>query len=400
MRASEAQSGLGRSTTLRGLYDGLPAIGVQPVWVQIAAPRSRALGLAGAAVKWVWAAVRGRPLPLQSLLALQGVLPRHGLPPDPSAIIYVDGVRLAHLGPQLKARYGGRLVIDFDDLLSRRVARMRRRKEAVSFGAFADRLPKAVVSLGGALAPALYGLETRLLRSAELRAASEADAIVFASPFEARLFGRLHTRLRPGTDTRKLILGPWVRNARLSPAQIRARAPPATLRFILIGSDILEQNRVAIEGLLDLAAKGLLAAPAHIYGRMTRSYAHQPGVVFEGFAETFKEVYQPGSILLIPRSVRGGIKTKILEAFERGVPTLAAASAMEGFDRDYPWRADGAALEILTSDADALRAGYQAAAARGLEICNALFSASRYWAEVDGYVNGPQRARKPDESFQ
>lgn len=402
MRPQEPQKGLGRSKTLYALYRGLYSIGCRPAWLRLTPGKFRLMGLALASVRWVGSLLVGRPLPLQSLIALQCVFPKEASASDNRAIVYIDGVRLAYLVPDLRLAIGGRIIVDFDDLMSRRVARMRRAGSELSFGAFASMLPPFAASAIRAAAPLhrwLYGVEKRLLRASEIRAAEEADAIAFTSPFEARLFSRLLRRYRPELRPQYLVLGPSVGEPLVAAdADAVGRASP-DIRFIFVGSDILEQNRIAIAGIRDLAAKGRLAAPVHIYGKMTQAYEDIPGVCFEGYIEDVADAYAPGAILLIPKSTRGGIKSKILEAFEHGTPTIATPSAVEGFDPTYPWRLDDERLGQLVGDLKALRAGYAAAVAAGSEICRRQFSADRYWSELRGYVEAPGRRLSPSEDF-
>jgi hypothetical protein len=48
-------------------------------------------------------------------------------------------------------------------------------------------------------------------------------------------------------------------------------------------------------------------------------------------------VYAPGSVLVTPSFLRGGIKTKVLEAFAHGVPVVGNSVTFEGLDLpDYP----------------------------------------------------------------
>jgi hypothetical protein len=50
-------------------------------------------------------------------------------------------------------------------------------------------------------------------------------------------------------------------------------------------------------------------------------------------------VYAPGSVLLVPAVLPGGIKTKILEAFSFGCAVLGNPVAFEGLDiPNYPLR--------------------------------------------------------------
>ena len=398
MRREDAPEGLGRHKTLKGLKNGLPNVGCRSHWLSLRAPSNRLLAFVLGATRWIRAALCGRILPLQSVLALQG---RFETSPflatlagingrgASSPVIYVDGVRLAQPGVAMWRRVGGRLIIDFDDLMSRRVARMARNHEDISFGAFAAAVPGHIQTFIRALGPLraiLLGWEKRLLRQAELEAARTADAIAFTSAYESRLFRRFQRRHASEADPVYLVLGPSTRHIKNRASDILRRQPPTDVRFIFVGSDVLEQNRVAIQEIVDLARDGALAAPAYIYGRMTRKYEPPDNVVFCGFAETLAQVYQPGSILLLARSVRGGIKSKVLEACEHGVPTVGVSSALEGFEGAYPWRVDGAALRRLVGDASELRRGYHAAVAAGVAICAARFSSRRYWEVVSSYV--------------
>lgn len=399
MRREDTPASFGRQKALRTVKEGLPGIGCRPHWVTLRQPRNRLWALAIGITRWTWRALSGRVLPLQSILALQGrvgPLPSglascvNGHADARSAVVYVDTVRLAHCGEAIRSETGSRLVIDFDDLLSRRIARMMRRREELSFGAFSALVPSAVSGLIGRLGPLkakLLSLEKYLVRRAEIRAAETADALVFASPYEAKLFQRFLRRHASNAKPRYLILG-HIFKPTDSPGTITRRLPPDGLRFIFIGSDLIEQNRVAIQAIVDLANEGALAVPAFIYGRMTRSYGPSGNAVFCGFAESLSLVYQPGSILLLAQSVRGGIKSKVLEAFEHNIPTIGTDSALEGFEGSYPWRLDDVSLRRIVANESELRRSYQKAVAAGVEICARQFSSQRHWDELKDYVDG------------
>jgi hypothetical protein len=385
----------GRQNALKALKGGLSNIGCSPYWITLHVPSNRLLAFALGAARWIRSASRGNVLPLQSIVALQGHV--GALPPSlahgsaassSSTIIYVDGVRLAQHGRALRARVGGRLLIDFDDLMSRRVARMLRNHEEVSFGGFVRFVPQSVQMLVqkiGPLRTLLLGFEKRLLRRAELEAALTADAIGFASAHEAKLFRRFQRRYASRANPDYLVLGPSTRQMGEAAADILRQRPPQELRFIFIGSDSQQQNRITIQAIVDLARDNALALPVYIYGRMTRNYEQADNVMFCGFSETLSQVYRPGSILLMARSVRGGIKSKVIEAFEHGVPTIGTSSALEGFGGAYPWRVDGTALRQLVGDISSLREGYHEAVASGISICRAQFSSRRYWRVLSSY---------------
>jgi hypothetical protein len=387
----------GRQNALKAMKDGLSKIGCRPYWHTLHVPSNRLLAFALGAFRWIGSTIRGKVLPLQCIVALQGrvgAIPHsindaHGdQQARSSTIIYVDGVRLAQHGRALRNRVGGRLLIDFDDLMSRRVSRMLRNGEDVSFGGFVRFVPQSVqmvVQKIGPLRTTLLGLEKRLLRRAELDAALSADAIGFASAYEAALFGRFQRRYAPKADPQYLVLGPSTRHMGELVGDTAHRQPPRDLRFVFIGSDSQQQNRITIQAIVELARANALALPVYIYGKMTRDYEQLDNVMFCGFSEALAQVYRPGSILLMARSVRGGIKSKIIEAFEYGIPTVGTSSALEGFEGVYPWRVDGAALRQLVGDASRLREGYLEALASGISICKAQFSSRRYWRVLSSY---------------
>ena len=398
MRRDDAPKSFGRQKVLSALVEELPAIGCAPHWITVRQFKSRALGLVLGSLRWIGRLLSGNALPLQSILALQG---RVELPDvltaradgsvTPLPVVYIDGIRLACYGDEIKRKVQGRLVIDFDDLMSRRVGRMLRNSEALSFGAFSSLIPGSAQKIVQRLEPLqrmLLRWEKHLLRRAEIRAARTADAIVFASPYESRLFQRFLRRFAPAPKAKFLIYGPSTAAApSIAPAIIESRPAPENLRFIFIGSDTLEQNRVAIQELVELSRDGALALPTYIYGRMTRTYEQSGNLVFCGFAESLEQVYRPGSILLLARSVRGGIKTKILEAFEHGVPTIGTSSAFEGFEGEYPWRVDEPRLRQLVGDPAALRETYQKAVSVGSEIFLRQFSRQHYTRALSDYVH-------------
>jgi glycosyltransferase involved in cell wall biosynthesis len=397
MRREDAPTSVGRQKVLRTLVQELPGIGCSARWVTVRQQRARVAGLVLGSLRWMGRLLSGNVLPLQSILALQGrvVLPEFlsagSSDTLPSPIVYIDGIRLAYCGDGIRRKVRGRLVVDFDDLMSRRVGRILRNNEALSFGAFASLMPASVQKVVQRLKPfqrMLLRWEKHLLRRSEMRAAGTADAIVFASSYESKLFQRFLRRFSSPPTAKFLVIGPSALGTSVSPAIIERRSAPDNLRFVFIGSDMLEQNRVAIQALVQLSREGALAFPTYIYGRMTRTYGPTGNAAFCGFAETLAQVYQPGSILLLPRSVRGGIKTKILEAFDHGVPTIGTYAAFEGFDGTYPWCVDEQRLRQLVSDPVALRETYQKAVAAGSEICQQQFSRHRYARVLSDYVHG------------
>ena len=254
MRHEDAPPGLGRHKTLKGIKDGLPSIGCCPYWLTLRVPANRLLAFTLGAVRWIGLSMSGHILPIQAILALQGHVekPSHlcagsrlldASPP----IIYVDGVRLAQHGVAVRTRIGGKLLIDFDDLISRRVARMLRDREDIAFGAFIGFVPGFVKLFLQILGPArtvLLRWEKTLLRRTELEAARTADAIAFASTYEAKLFQRFQRRHAPEANPKYLILGPSTRDLGEVACNNLQQQPPQDLRFIF--EDPMPCHKIAL----------------------------------------------------------------------------------------------------------------------------------------------------------
>ena len=172
-----------------------------------------------------------------------------------------------------------------------------------------------------------------------------------------------------------------------SPPAVAAVNPPKDTppaRFVFIGSDNFIHNRAAIDFLLDIWRKFRPPLDLHIYGRQSRNGVAVENVHWHGFVEDLAEVYQPGSIALAPAMDRGGIKTKVLEAWAWGCPVLCNEAAVEGLAiGDYPFTLPQAAWPgILTAPQDHDWAG---AARLGHAFVRDTCSAERFeraWQEI------------------
>lgn len=272
--------------------------------------------------------LRGRPVPLQALLfhdpgaarELEAEVRR--MRPD---AVYFDGVRSGSLAMNLRARLPGvRIVCDFDDLMSRRMEMLAESKQPISMGYLKKLVPAWVQRhvLDGLVARGVQAYEWRALRSLERRIASASDAVVLVSSFDAS-----HARQQmPGATV--AVIPPYMASPVPVEALVRAE------RFVFIGSDSLLQNRQAIEYLVELWARVRPATPLHVFGKQSRTYAAVPGVTFEGFVADLAQAYRPGSVLLAPSFLSGGVKTKVLEAMSFGVVPLGTEITFEGIDAD------------------------------------------------------------------
>ena len=286
---------------------------------------------AGALLIWMASLWRGRPLPLQCVL--------YASPRQCNAIaariaeqacdtVYLDTVRCQQLLRTLRRRMPGlHIVTDFDDLMSRRARYLFRNRLPFATGHVGRHLPKWLRLLPEKLmACPIAAYEALTLPAAEDEVIAASDATILVSPAD-----RDRLRLRIPVDTVHAI-----------PPAVTAVRPPrddiAPGRCVFIGSDNFIHNRAAIDFLLGTWRKFRPPLDLHVYGRQGRNDLAAEGVHWHGFVEDLAEVYQPGSIALAPAMDRGGIKTKVLEAWAWGCPVLCNQAAMEGLAiENYPF---------------------------------------------------------------
>jgi hypothetical protein len=245
--------------------------------------------------------------------------------PADTDVVYLDGIRTIDIVRRLRQRLPNvRVVVDLDDLMSRRMEELLAVGEGFSGGYLADRMPPWARSLGG---PGLL-YERNALRRWERRLCDLADELILLSPVEASIL-----RARVPAPRRASIRA-------VPPAEEPvngAHALRLPLRYVFIGTDALTQNRLTLQYLLDLWRRMAPSAPLHIYGRMVRSWPAVPNVFFRGHVQDLADVYDAHSILVSPAFLRGGIKTKVLEAFAWGTPVLGNATTFEAMALpDYP----------------------------------------------------------------
>ena len=278
----------------------------------------------------LWAAVSSliarRPLPMQTLLfhddstlhrlidAVERLRP---------VAVYFDGVRSGACIPALRKRFPSlRIVCDFDDLMSRRTGLLAEGGHPISMGYLSSRVPHWAKQhvLDGSIARLVLSYERRALENLESRIQRGADAIVLVSSVDAA-----HFALRePGAKI--AVIPPVIGdNGTLIPC-VKIE------RFIFIGTDSLLQNRESIEFLVDLWGRVQPAIRLEIFGKQTRSYPPTAGVEFKGFVDRVADAYMPGSVLLAPAFIGGGVKTKVLEAMSFGVTPIGTAATFEGID--------------------------------------------------------------------
>ena len=289
--------------------------------------------LVSTGLAWFGALATGSALPLQCALFANRRDHRRLLSqiPKDAEAIYLDGVRsYSFLRLLRRERPDAHIVVDFDDLMSRRMALLLETHQSLSPGYLTKRLPpflqRLMVSQGVGRLVVLF--ERGALIGVERRVAALADTIVLLSSEDARVFAAQLER-------------PYRANIEVIPPPSPRVAVKNTLttpsRFVFIGSDALTQNRLTIEYLIDLWRRHAIETPLVLVGLRASTGSLPPNVTSTGYVETIADVYDGASVLLTPSLIGGGIKTKVLEAFDFGAPVIGNALTFESMDLEgYP----------------------------------------------------------------
>ncbi|ELW9447900.1 glycosyltransferase family 4 protein [Burkholderia cenocepacia] len=337
----------------------------------------------GAAVRVGWSVLRGAPCALQVAMfshprkrtALLRAVER--IKPD---VIYFDGIRLVDYAILVRRSVPGcRIIVDFDDLMSRRANILREQDFPLSAGYLEKSIPGPFVRLANArlVRNAFLGYEAFALKRQERAAIDSSHAVTLVSTEDAQ---SLRRSLTNDEAVKTHVIAPPMH------ALVPMRRPTAPFRFVFIGSDRQLQNRLAIEYLVALWARIRPATPLVIYGRMVGRYAPVPNVEFAGFAPTQADVYTGCSIALCPAFLRGGIKSKVLEAVSYGCVPVGNEAAFEGLGfHDEALAMSDARLERFVADPAADLDRVVAAATRFAAYCEQHFSMpvfDRRWREL------------------
>ena len=344
-----------------------------------------------AALGTIFAALRsllsGSPPSLQCLLFcdesnLKEI--RQHIQSNPPDALYCDGVRtfflLKHLG---ELRNQMRIIVDLDDLMSRRMQSLGTAEASLSLGYLHDRVPSW---LGKALAlGSVSRMVARYEHAALLRVEDQvgrwADAVVLISKVEGAVLEERYRKL--GAKAKVHVIPP--------PKEVVTPPQPYTefSRFVFIGTDSLPQNRSSIQFILDLWRSTQPAAEIHLFGRMVHDWPSVPGVIFRGYVQSLDDVYVQGAVLFAPGELRGGIKTKVVEAFAHGCAVVGNEITFEGLQvPDYPLlTASNEELVRVVSFPSSYLRQMKEAASLGQSYVKTYFSQEHFaenWQEVLG----------------
>jgi len=292
--------------------------------------------------------VRGPRLPLQCALFASRTDHERILAAIPHGVsaVYLDGVRSYPLLVYLRRmRPDLRVVVDLDDLMSRRMDLLLQSGQPLSPGYLTKHLPGAIMRLVMSkwFGYLIVRYEKTTLRAVEQAMAQLADTLVLLSSEDARMLRKLCDG-RPIRATIEVI-----------PPGVDAVTPPQSLvtpiRFVFIGSDALTQNRLTIDYLVELWRRHAISTPLVFFGLRSRALDLPANVSVAGYVDSISQVYDGKSVLLTPSMIGGGVKTKVLEAFAHGAPVIANPLTFESMPIvDYPLSISDETrlLEILT----------------------------------------------------
>lgn len=271
--------------------------------------------------------LKGRPLPLQcALFSGTKDLAKQVLETQPDLIV-LDSIRQIELLSHIRRRDPGiPVVLDMDDLMSRRFALLIENSFLPSLGEYSKKLPRVFAHIlkSKGIATVIMSYERRALEHAEAIATNLSNKVVLVSMKEAELVRAAYPEVK---DRIHSITPPVIIPENVVPFSPQGK----DLKFAFIGSDKMVQNATAIDELLKLWASEKPKQELLLYGKLTRTYDELPkNVVLCGFVDRISDVYDGRTVLFAPTRLAGGVKTKFLEAFAYGAPVIGSELTFEG----------------------------------------------------------------------
>lgn len=277
--------------------------------------------------KLILSVLQGRPLPMQ--IAAFSCIPRtlQDFYNDPSLFVF-DGVRLLEYQLEVRKVFPSALIIvDMDDLMSRRYETIAKTGVQPSLGNFRYAFPKIFGTLlrNSLISRAISHYENYSMQYAEELSLLAADRVVLVSKIEGNILAARHPQLAHKIT----VIPPAVQ----IPKIIKPfRVSPKKLRFCFVGSDVVAQNASAIDELLRVWRSMNIPSELIIVGKQFRDYDLPSKVSLVGFIDDLLDIYDGRTVLFCPTIVRGGVKTKVLEAFAYAAPVIGSELAYEGID--------------------------------------------------------------------
>jgi hypothetical protein len=315
--------------------------------------------------RWLKGLIVGPMLPFQCALFQNSADHRRlmaAIPPHAVAV-YLDGVRCYSFLVRLRReRPDLHIVVDFDDLMSRRMALLLEAGQSLSLGYLTQKLPSLLqrIVMSPLVGRNIVRYERVALAGIEKKVADLADRVVLLSSEDARVFEAALPATRRAIVT---VVPP--------PSQPAAAAAPfsSPKRFVFIGSETQTQNRLTMTYLTELWRVHRVATPLVLVGYRWKASLLPENVASAGYVEDIADIYDGRSVLITPSFIGGGVKTKVLEAFAHGAAVIGNPLTFEAMEiGDYPLNiADEDRLVDLVSHPERHADLFAAAAAAGAD---------------------------------
>lgn len=292
----------------------------------------------------------------------------HEFGPD---VVVVDMLRLWSYARQLATRR----VLDIDDLLSLRYQRQLSSGASDVLGTFKARLPAVAGWAATVFATRLLAMESKRLALLEHDVTASAASVLFVSGLEAQ-------RHRRSSGAMNLYTAPP-----MSADVNDVRRPPVTrgngfLRFAFLGNLKAPQNlqalRYVVQTLLPVLDDAGIDYELDVIGsidpKVTEELSH-PSITFHGFVDDLSGALRDTDLHLAPILSGSGVKTKIVDAFAFGVPTLTTSLGLEGLE------VEGRDVALVFDTPEHFLALVQAVSADPEVLQNVASNASAYVSE-------------------
>jgi hypothetical protein len=295
-------------------------------------------------------------------------------------VIYFDSIRLVDYVELVRRCLPSSYIIcDFDDLMSRRAATLRTSDYQLSAGYLSKSIPNVAIKIISSklCRNTILRYEERALKRQERLALTCSDAVTLVSSTDAQVL----TAAMPEATKRKVhVIAPPIDS-------VKVISPPRDpIRFVFIGADSQLQNRLTIRYLVATWKRLNIGSQLVIYGHLSGQYEPVQNVLFAGFARKLSDVYTRNSVALCPSFLRGGIKSKVLEAISYGCVPVGNDGAFEGLNfRDDALAMSERQLEEFLADPSTHLDRIVEAAARFASYCERHHSVpvfSRHWCEL------------------
>ena len=241
-------------------------------------------------------------------------------------VVVTDMIRTASYGARLEIPW----IADLDDLLSLRYSRMAADPRSIGdcegmLGYRDSRILRMLCRLSSPLRRRMLLRESRILARREVDIVRSAPSTTLVSAAEAEILSERSGR--PIHATPMAIHGP----STMRPVRERERD------LVFVGGFDYLPNRLSVEDFdrvarTELERAGLTDVVLDVIGKVSpeqRSLLSDK-IHFVGYVDDLDEALQTYRAMIVPRGLRGGVKTKIIHAAVNGTVVLADPESVEG----------------------------------------------------------------------